>query len=88
MREGKRQRGREKIQLRGVLVPMPHCAQAVLPFSSLYSPAWQIKHGPPSSPEYPALHLQSVAVVDPIVESELGVQGRQKDDSVAPTNDE
>jgi hypothetical protein len=72
----------------GILSPMPHCWQLALPFPSLYSPAWQIKHGPPSLPEYPALHLQSVATVEPACESELGVQGRQKDDSEAPTNDE
>ena len=43
-------------------LPTSHDVQASEPFADLYSPAPHAMHVPPSSPVYPALHLQSVAL--------------------------
>ena len=45
--------------------------QPALPGSVLYFPAAHVVHAPPSGPEKPATHTQSVAASLPVVDCEL-----------------
>lgn len=55
-----------------------------LPDVSLYSPAAQALHAPPSGPVYPTLHLQSVRVVLPDALLVLGGHAVHAAADVAP----
>ena len=44
-------------------LPTAHSVHSLGPESTLYFPATQLTHGPPSAPEDPALHIQSVFVM-------------------------
>ena len=48
--------------------------QATLPVVVLYVPAAHAVHAPPSGPEKPATHTQSVAASLPVVDCELAGQ--------------
>ena len=44
-------------------LPLSHSSHEELPVDALYLPTSHASHVPPSGPEYPAMHLQSVALV-------------------------
>ena len=65
-------------------MPAPQSVQPALPEVALYLPATHAVHAPPSGPEKPATHTQSVAASLPVVDCELAGQLRQVPIAVAP----
>ena len=65
-------------------LPAPQSRHAAEPVPILYFPAPHAVHAPPSGPEKPATHTQSVAASLPVVDCELAGQLRQVPIAVAP----
>ena len=64
-------------------LPCRHKEQLIDPCTSLYVPALQAWHSPPSGPEYPRLHTQSLRVLLPSLEWVLGGQPMHVESEIA-----
>ena len=66
-------------------LPRPQSEQTSGPAAALYFPASHSEQAPPSGPEEPALHVQSVKAQLPVCEFELPGQAKHVETAVAPT---
>ena len=66
-------------------LPRPQSEQTSGPAAALYFPASHSEQAPPSGPEEPALHVQSVKAQLPVCEFEFLGQAKHVETAVAPT---
>ena len=66
-------------------LPRPQSEQTSGPAAALYFPAAHSEQAPPSGPEEPALHVQSVKAQLPVCEFEFLGQAKHVETAVAPT---